>query len=1032
MVNHIEFIKTTIHIMQLKSKTVLLSVVTALLVPFCAQAQNITVSGTITDQSGETVSGAAVMVLNTTTGAVTGLDGTYSLTVSPSTTLEVSCMGYTTQRIPVQGRTHIDIVLSDDAQALDAIVVIGYGSARKSDVTGSIASMGGDNLREIASGDFTHSLNGRVAGVQMTQTSSRPGASMEIRIRGDRSLSASNDPLIVLDGVPFMGSLSDIATGDIKSMDILKDASSTAIYGSRGANGVILITTYKGVSGQEPKVSFNNYIGFKKAIKYPMMSGPDYVKLRNAAGKFTTKVGFEDESLDIDWQDLFYRTGIVHNHELSVVGGTMKGSYRFGVSYYKDEAVVPTQDYDRISLNGSLDQNLKDWLKIGFSTNTNYNKSHGNQLGLYGILQLSPILNPKDKDGNDLVRSSMPLDDVWIMTRKNIEDYSDRWVSESFGFGSYNTGYVEVKIPGVEGLSFKETVGMNYRSNKSGNFTGKGVNSFDLYNPNSASISQNETKNWTTESLVTFDRTFAEKHHLNAVAMFSAEQTTYIQNGLSARNIPNEQFLYYNLGQSLAEDITVRPDASNYWQAGLISYMGRLMYSYADKYMVSAAVRSDASSRLAKGHQWHTYPAVSLGWNLHNEPFMEGAKGWLDELKFRAGYGETSNQSINPYQTLGSLGTRPYNFGDAYSTGYYVSTLPNSELGWEYSNTWNFGLDFGFLSGRISGSIEYYSQNTHDILLNLNLPSTAGVGSYTANIGNTRNRGVEFSINGTIIDSADWKWDAGINIYANRNKLVSLASGQEEDRGNRWFVGMPINCLYDYEYDGLWQKGEEELMKILEPGAQPGDIKVKYHGEYKDGKPVRAIDDNDMVPINADPKFLGGFNTRLQYKNVDLTILGNFQAGGILISSLHGNSGYLNMLSGRRGQIDVDYWTESNTDARYPRPGGLQSNDNPKYGSTLSYFNGSFLKINTITLGYNFDRIGVVRRLGIDKLRIYATAQNPFVFFSDFHRESGLDPEPNARGNEHQAVTSFLPRQKVIGTNTPNTRNYLIGINLTF
>ena len=1004
----------------------------AIAVSFSAFAQNVTVKGTVTDATGEPVIGASVLVVNTTNGAVTDVDGTYSLVAPADATLEVACMGYASQRISVQGRTTINVILDSDAQALDALVVIGYGSARKADVTGSIASLGGDNLRELASGDFTRSLNGRVAGVQMTQTNSKPGASMEIRIRGERSLSADNNPLIVLDGVPFMGSLSDIATGDIKSMDILKDASSTAIYGSRGANGVILITTYKGVVGQAPKVTFNNYVSFKKAIKYPMMDGPRYVEMRKAAGKFTNKLGYEDDATDTDWQDLFYRTGITRNHELSVVGGTMKGSYRFGVSYYKDEAVVPTQDYDRVSLSGSLDQTLRDWLKIGFSTNTNYNRSHGNQIGLYGILQLTPILSPTAADGSNLVRASMPLDDVWLPTRKNIEDVADKWVSESFGFGSYNTGYVELRAPWIEGLSFKQTVGLNYRSNKNGNFTGKGVNSFNVANPNNGGIGQNENKNWTLESLLTYDRTFAEKHHLNAVAMYSAEQTTYIQNGLSARNIPNEQFLYYNLGQALAEDITVSPNASNYWQAGLLSYMGRIMYSFDDRYMLSAAVRSDASSRLAKGHQWHTYPAVSAGWNVHNESFMDGTRGWLDELKVRLGYGETSNQSINPYQTLGSLGTRPYNFADTYATGYFVSTLPNTELGWEYSNTWNLGIDFGFLAGRLTGTLELYRQSTHDILLNMNLPSTAGVGSYMANIGSTQNQGVEFSLNATLLDRNDWRWDAGINIYANRNKLVSLASGQDEDLDNRWFVGMPINSLYDYEYDGLWQAGEEDLMSILEPGAQPGDIKVKYHGEYKDGKPVRAIDSNDQVPINADPNFLGGFNTRVQWRNLDLSVIGNFQNGGILISTLHTPSGYLNMMTGRRGQIDLDYWTPTNTGARYPRAGGLISGDNPKYGSTIGYFNGSYLKVAAITLGYNFDRTGFLRRAGVDRFRIYATAQNPFVFFSQFHRETGLDPEPNSRGNENQASAGYLYRQKVIGTNTPNTRNYLIGVNITF
>ena len=1004
----------------------------SLLLPVAALAQNIAVKGVVTEPTGESVIGVAVMVKNTTNGVVTDIDGSYTINAASDAVLVFSCIGYKTQEVAVNGSATHNVVLELDTETLDATVVIGYGTARKTDVTGSIASMQGDKLRETASGDFTRALSGRVAGVQMTQTSSRPGAPMEIRIRGSRSLSASNDPLVVLDGVPFMGSLSDIAPSDIKSMDILKDASATAIYGSRGANGVILISTYKGVAGQEAKVTFNNYIGFKKAIKYPMMDNVKYSAMRKLANKFTDKIGYEDESTNTDWQDLFYRTGVVRSHELSVVGGTKKGSYRFGANYYKDEAVVPTQDYDRYSINGSLDQRITDWLKIGFSTNTNYNRSHGNQVSLYGVLQLTPLLSPVDASGNKLVRAEMPLDQVWLYTKDNIESVADKWVNENSSLGTYNVGYVELSCPWVEGLSFKQTAGLNYKSGKSGWFTGMGVDSFNTANPNSAGISQNETLNWSLESLLTYDRTFNDKHHVNAVAMYSAEQTTYTQNGLSARNIPNEQFLYYNLGQSNAEDITVSPNASNYWQAGLISYMGRIMYTYADRYMISATVRSDASSRLAKGHQRHTYPAVSLGWNMHNEPFMAGSRSWLSELKLRAGYGETSNQAINPYQTLGSLGTRPYNFGDSFATGYYVSTLPNEELGWEYSKTWNFGIDYGFLNGRINGSIEYYIQNTKDILLGLALPSTSGVGSYTANIGSTQNKGLEFSINANIIDNGDWRWDFGLNIYANRNKLTALASEQKEDKGNGWFVGYPIDCLYDFEYDGIWQEGDKYL-DVLEPGGNVGMIKVKYHGDYDaSGKPVRAINDDDKVPISTEPLFLGGFNTHLSWKNLDLTVLGSFQAGGVLISTLHGAGGYLNMLTGRRGQVDVDYWTPTNTGARYPLPGGIQSGDNPKYGSTLAYFDGSYLKIGTITLGYNFDKLGAVRKAGFDRLRVYATVQNPFVLFSPFHKECGLDPEPNARGNEFQAVASYNSRMHVIGTNTPNTRNYLFGINLTF
>jgi len=1012
--------------------SIILSLLVCLL-PLSVYAQNITVSGNITDQTGAPVIGAAVMVQNTTTGVISDADGAYSLSVPSGAILEVSCLGYATQVITVNGRAKIDVVMADDAQFLDATVVIGYGTAKKSDVTAAIASVGGENLRAVDAGDFTRSLNGRVAGVQMTQTSSRPGESMEIRIRGSRSLTASNDPLIVLDGVPFMGSLSEIPNSDIKSIDILKDASATAVYGSRGANGVILISTYKGYAEQKLTVTFNNYYGFKNAIKYPMMNGEKYSAMREYAGKFTDKIGYEFEGTDTDWQDLFYRTGTLRNHELSLTGGTKKGSYRFGASYYKDEAVVPTQDFYRYAINGSIDQRVTDWLKLGFSTNTNYHKSEGNQITMYGVLQQTPILRSTDDSGNPLMRAEMPLDQIWVYTKDNINSVSDKWVDENWGLGTYNVAYAELNCPWVKGLSFKETAGLNYKNYKRGYFTGQGVNSFNELNPNTAGTSENETLNWSLESLLTYDRNFG-KHHLNVTGMYSVEQTKYTQSGLSARNIPNEQFLYYNLGQANSADITVSPNAANYWQAGLQSWMGRVMYSYDDRYIISATVRSDASSRLAKGHQWHTYPAVSLGWNLYNEKFMKGASKWLNELKLRVGYGETSNQAINPYQTLGSLGTRPYNYGSTYATGYYVSTLPNSELGWEYSKTWNFGIDYGFFGGRLYGSIEYYRQKTEDVLLGLSLPATSGVGSYTANIGSTENKGFEFTVNGVIIESGDWKWDAGINLYLNRNKLTSLASGQDEDKANGWFVGSPINCLYDFEYDGLWQEGDK-YMDILEPGGNVGMIKVKYHGDYNaDGSPVRAINDEDKVPISVEPNFQGGFNTRLAWKGLDLTLIGTFQSGGILISSLHGAGGYLNMLTGRRGNIDVDYWTPENTGARYPKPGGILSGDNPKYGSTLAYFDGSYLKIGTITLGYNFENIRAIKKAGLDRLRLYVTAQNPFVFFSPFHRECGLDPEPNAIGNDgtFQAVSSYNSRMRIIGTNTPNTRNYILGLNITF
>ena len=408
---------------------------------------------------------------------------------------------------------------------------------------------------------------------------------------------------------------------------------------------------------------------------------------------------------------------------------------------------------------------------------------------------------------------------------------------------------------------------------------------------------------------------------------------------------------------------------------------------------------------------------------------------WLDNLKLRVGYGETSNQSVDPYKTLGRLSTRTYNFGTQNTTGYYVSELPNTELGWEYSTTWNFGIDFSLFQGRLSGTMEYYIQNTKDLLMSVNLPSTTGVPSYMANVGKTRNKGFELSLNGNILNNHNgWTWDVGLNFYTNSNELVSLTSGSKEDESNWWFVGHPINVIYDYQKIGIWQTDEEEMRKIAEPGGNAGMIKIKYNGDYDKttGMPTRAYSSADRQIMKVDPDWEGGFNTRVAYKNWDLSMVASFRHGGTLISTIYGAQGYLNMLTGRRNNINVNYWTEDNPTNDYPKPGGVESNNNPKYGNSLGYFSGSYLKMRTITLGYNLKE-SWLKKLGISKFRVYATVQNPFVLFSPYHDESGMDPETNSYGNENQAVTSFYKsRLLVVGYNTPSTRNWLLGLNITF
>lgn len=820
------------------------------LIPLCSIAQNITVKGIVKDNLGESVIGANVTEKGTTNGMITDLDGNFSLTVQKNATLVISYIGYVTQEIAIKGNTNLNIILKEDSKALEEVVVIGYGTARKSDVTGSIASVGGDKLQEMPSTNITYALQNRVAGVDMTQTSSQPGATMQIRIRGTRSLTASNDPLVVLDGIPFMGNLSDINPGDIKSMDILKDASSTAIYGSRGANGVILITTNRGAQGTPAKFTYNGYVGAKSVFsKYPMMDGPKYAEMRKYAGKFENSLD-ESDDMNTDWQDLLYRTGMVNSHDVSVAGGTNNGSYSFGAAYYKDQGVIPTQNYTRYSLRGSFDQGVGKYFRFGLTTNSNYNVTKGSNIDLYSVLNNTPLVNPYNEDGS--LKRTVKLnsqDENFVVTRDVVENLEDSWLNEKKGFGTYNNLFAEVQCPWVKGLKYRVNLGLNYRSTKGGVFTGEGINSSTADTPSTASLEHTETTNWAIENLITYDRTFG-KHQLNIVGMYSAEETVYTKSHIAARDIPAEYLQYYNLGRAEGT-ITVNPDNWDYQKSGLMSWMGRAMYTYDNRYMLMATVRADASSRLAKGHQWHTYPAVSAGWNIGQESFMDDLE-WLDILKVRVGYGQTSNQAVAPYSTWGKLSTRPYNFGPTgYATGYYVSALPNYDLGWEYSSTWNFGLDFTLLGGRLSGTFEYYIQKTSDLLQSVNLPSTSGVSSYVGNVGKTENKGVEFTLNGTILDNHNgWTWDASINISANRNKLTELASGAERDEANNWFVGHPIDAIYDYEKIGLWQEGDPYL-DILEPGGNVGMIKVKYTGNIMKMAPLFVKSDQTTAKLSV-------------------------------------------------------------------------------------------------------------------------------------------------------------------------------------
>jgi len=1027
--------------------------------------QSKTVTGLVTDDANSPLVGVNVVIKGTTTGTVTNENGKYSINVpSADAVLLFSFIGYQSEEITVGEKNQIDVKLILDMVSLGDIVVVGYGTQRRKDVTGSIASVSSEGIRENASSNLSQSLQGRVAGVEMTQTSSRPGSEMEIRIRGTRSLTASNNPLVVLDGIPFAGSLNDINPNDIKSVDILKDASSTAIYGSRGANGVILITTFRGesVASSKPVVNFNSYYGTKKLMnRYPMMDANEFIAWRKEAqknGASFTMGADEDSTLNTDWQDLMFQNGMVTSQDLSISGATNGGGYSFGTGFYDETSVLPGQEFKRYSLRLSLDQKIGNRVKVGISTINSYGISDGNGLEgtngisanpLGGILSMTPLTNPYNADGTI---NTEPLAINNMDTYFNpliINNIGDRWKDERKNLASYNNIYGEVEL--LDGLRYRMNVGLNYRQSNYGNFRGaKTPYNGDLEKSN-ATIENGITSNWAVENLLYYDKTFAGKHKIELVAMYSNEQTEYNVSRFDAEGVTADYLQYYNFGL-LTDDgkINIYPDKQIYYKRGLTSRMFRATYAFNNKYLVTATIRSDGSSVLAEGHKWHTYPAVSLGWNATNEDFMKSIT-WLSFLKPRVGYGQTSNQAINPYQTLGELGINYYNFGDQNVSGYSVKKSPNYNLGWEYSSTWNYGLDFGLLDNRVTGTFEYYIQKTKDVLVDQTLPLTSGVtGKFTTNIGETQNKGFEFSLNAAILkDYNGLSWDVGFNVYANKNEILALASGQTYDKGNGWFVGKPINSIYDFKKIGIWQLGEEDdVVKYEGASGQVGMIKVEYTGDYDaNGDPIRVIgkgttleDDDRQILGTVDPDFQGGFNTRLGYKGFELSLISYFRSGGLLVSALHSPTSYLNMNNGRRGQIEIDYWTENNPTNAYPKPYGPEETNNPKYGSTLAYFNGSYAKISNITLAYDF-KTEWLEKIKINTLRVYVTAQNPFIFASDYYSETGLDPQPNSLGgntstqtvidglDENRVVKGRIP---VVGFNTPATRNYLFGLNVTF
>jgi TonB-linked SusC/RagA family outer membrane protein len=1019
-----------------------------------AFAQQNTVRGKVTNDAGSPINGASVVVKGTSTGTTTNPSGDFSISAPTGSTLVISSVNFLEKEVQVGASGVVNVSLAAAAGDLGEVVVIGYGTVRKRDVTGSTVSVKGETLNEIKAPNIYNQLQGRAAGVDIQNNSGNIGSSGQIRIRGNRSLTNdANNPLIVVDGMAYGGSLNDLSPENIASIDILKDASATAIFGSRGASGVIIITTKRG-GNQKAITTYNGYVGISSVIDtWRLFNGQEYAQFKADAGVGNSNAANPSPStnpyaltsveqanlaagVNTDWQNLALTTGIRTSHDVGVRGGNERTQFYFGLGYYRETGVIPDQEFNRYSLNVNIDHKMSERIKVGFSSFTTLNRS--NRTGSNGAFntRIGPLYKPYNDDGTMNYQPAIlqGVDNTQLNPLTNIGN-DDLLVAFTRRMQLQNNFYGELKI--LKDLKFRTSFGFGWSQTVNNNYNGQLQFPGQTLTTAQATLSQNNSEGWqyTINNSLEYTRTFAGKHKLQAQALQEVQKNWFRAQQFNGTGIPADFMQDYNWLQVNA----ITPQGGNFNERALIGYMGRAIYSFDDKYVLTATVRTDASSVLAPGHQWVTYPAVSAAWNLDREKFMSNVS-LVNSLKLRAGWGISSNQNINPYQTLGTLGTNFYNFGSGntigtnYVAGYLAGNAPNPALSWEKSAGFNIGVDFAILNNRLSGSIEYFDIRTTDILLNKLLPQSTGLNAQQTNIGKTKTTGMEFTLSSVNVQSkGGFTWNTDFNIFFSREKIVQLTDPNlKVDISNGWFVGEPISVIFDYKKLGIWQTSEAAQATVY--GVKPGDIKLE---DVNKDNVINAAD--RQILGNFQPDFVAGMTNHFKYKNFDLNIVMFGRLGqkvvATYLSADGGAAGYPFFMNSRVQQLKVDYWTPTNPTNAFPQPDA--GRDALMYTSTLSYQNGSFIKIRTIDLGYNFSS-RLLNKAGIQSLRAYVSAQNPFILWSPMVRDNlGIDPEGNGTGNsigtQGGGVTS-VPNNRTItvGMGVPPTRQIIFGLNVRF
>ena len=928
------------------------------------------------------------------------------------------------RELEVGSSSVININMEEDITALSEVVVVGYGTQEKRDVTAAIASVDAEQIKAIPVGSAIEAMQGQVAGVDISAAGGRPGQAPQVRIRGRRSISASNDPLYVIDGIPqtsnantLSNPIADINPQDIESIEVLKDAAATAIYGSRGANGVILITTKRGNIGRT-QVTYDGYYGISDVTKtVDMMNGEEFAAMKresrrqddvgNAAWDGfipADEIVFDDpvelESIALgrsqDYQDLVLDKGHQQNHQLGVSGGNEKTQFNISLGYFEDQGIIKTMDYKRVTTRINIDHRISDRFKVGVSATGAFSiQNWGSGATMGEAVANNPLGLPFDEQGNlrflptnDGIRTN-PLNEI---EPGAFED--ERRVNRIF-----IPLYLEANI--IDGLTYRMNFGPDLRYERRGEFRGSLTND-NRGGPADAEIENISETGYTLENILNYSKSIGEYHQIGATLLQSIQYSRFERHKSEVANLPYESQLFYNIGTAEVKGNL----ASGLEEWSLASVMGRVNYSFRDKYLFQVSLRADGSSRLADGNKWEYFPGISAGWRIIDEDFMAD-QGLLSELKLRASYGEVGNTSIDPYQTWGRLRRTTYAWDESPAFGYGLEEIPNADLGWEVSKTIDIGLDFGLFEGRLSGSFDWYQTNTEDLLLARNLPYTSGYQSILQNIGSTKTTGVELGINANVIDNGSFTWDINFNITSYSEEITELALRDEngnsiDDTGNRWFIGEPIRVFFDYRKIGIWQSNEVDMARDME-NKVPGEIKL----QDLDGDGVITPDDRTIIGTDI-PDFTGGITNRLGFAGFDLSFFFYFKQGHTIDSRFHDSN---NSLFARYNNLDVDYWTIDNPTDAYPRPN--QNQERPRDDDTMRYFDGSFIKLRNVTLGYKLPS-SITDRLGMSSLRIYASAQNSWF------------------GAKYDTWDPEIDEDDIESGNIPTSKLFLLGVNVKF